>query len=116
MHKKTKRKLPSFPDYEVKVKYATEHRCGVRVRGPGLVGNITGTDPLVDKLGLSAVIVDLYFYYYYLLLLLSDALTIIKSSKLLVTCEPTEKGDNAAEMTSKVWRFYFFANACFQFY
>ncbi|KAI8338660.1 2,3-bisphosphoglycerate-independent phosphoglycerate mutase-domain-containing protein [Chlamydoabsidia padenii] len=40
--------LPSFPDHTVAVKYATEHRCGVRVRGPGLTDTITGTDPLKD--------------------------------------------------------------------
>ena len=43
------RKLPSFPEHTVAVKYATEHRCGVRVRGPRLTDTITGTDPLKDK-------------------------------------------------------------------
>ncbi|KAI8380913.1 2,3-bisphosphoglycerate-independent phosphoglycerate mutase-domain-containing protein [Radiomyces spectabilis] len=42
-------KLPSFPDHTVAVRYATEHRCGVRVRGPGLTDTITGTDPLKDN-------------------------------------------------------------------
>lgn len=41
-------KLPSFPIYEVRVRYATEHRCGVVVKGPSLSGNISGTDPLKD--------------------------------------------------------------------
>ena len=41
-------RLPSFPDVSVSVRYATEHRCGVRLRGPGLSDCITGTDPLVD--------------------------------------------------------------------
>ncbi|RUP49427.1 metalloenzyme superfamily-domain-containing protein [Jimgerdemannia flammicorona] len=41
--------LPSFPAHSVAVKYATEHRCGVRVRGPNLTDAITGTDPLKDK-------------------------------------------------------------------
>lgn len=41
-------KLPSFLDYEVRVRYATEHRCGVVVKGPNLSGNISGTDPLKD--------------------------------------------------------------------
>lgn len=41
-------KLPSFPEYEVRVRYATEHRCGVVVKGPKLSGNISGTDPLKD--------------------------------------------------------------------
>ncbi|KAH0869952.1 hypothetical protein HID58_076974 [Brassica napus] len=36
-------KLPSFPEY------ATEHRCGVVVKGPKLSGNISGTDPLKDN-------------------------------------------------------------------
>ncbi|ORZ02440.1 2,3-bisphosphoglycerate-independent phosphoglycerate mutase-domain-containing protein [Syncephalastrum racemosum] len=45
-------KLPSFPDHSVAVKYATEHRCGVRVRGPDLTDTITGTDPLKDNLPL----------------------------------------------------------------
>ncbi|KAI7865366.1 2,3-bisphosphoglycerate-independent phosphoglycerate mutase-domain-containing protein [Spinellus fusiger] len=44
--------LPSFPHHTVAVKYATEHRCGVRVRGPGLTDDITGTDPLKDNLPL----------------------------------------------------------------
>ena len=34
------------------VKYATEHRCGVCVRGPGLSDAVTGTDPLRDHLPL----------------------------------------------------------------
>jgi 2,3-diphosphopglycerate-independent phosphoglycerate mutase len=44
--------IPSFPNHSVAVKYATEHRCGVRVRGPGLSDNVTGTDPLKDNLPL----------------------------------------------------------------
>jgi len=44
--------LPNFPGYSVTVKYATEHRCGVRVSGPGLSNQITGTDPLKDNLPL----------------------------------------------------------------
>ncbi|KAK6152657.1 hypothetical protein DH2020_012296 [Rehmannia glutinosa] len=42
-------KIPSFPQYEVRVRYATEHRCGVVVKGPKLSGNISGTDPLKDN-------------------------------------------------------------------
>ncbi|CAA6670658.1 unnamed protein product [Spirodela intermedia] len=42
-------KLPSFPGYQVRVRYATEHRCGVVVKGPNLSGNISGTDPLKDN-------------------------------------------------------------------
>jgi hypothetical protein len=36
----------------VSVRYATEHRCGVVVRGPGLTDQISGTDPLKDNLPL----------------------------------------------------------------
>ena len=36
----------------VSVRYATEHRCGVKVKGLNLSGDITGTDPLVDDLEL----------------------------------------------------------------
>ncbi|KAI8071678.1 2,3-bisphosphoglycerate-independent phosphoglycerate mutase-domain-containing protein [Gongronella butleri] len=45
-------KLPSFPHHTVAVKYAIEHRCGVRVRGPGLTDAISGTDPIKDALPL----------------------------------------------------------------
>ncbi|KAJ4974990.1 hypothetical protein NE237_008164 [Protea cynaroides] len=42
-------KMQSFPEYEVRVRYATEHRCGVVVKGSKLSGNISGTDPLKDN-------------------------------------------------------------------
>lgn len=45
-------RLSSFPQHTVSVKYATEHRCGVAVSGPGLSDAITGTDPLKDNLPL----------------------------------------------------------------
>jgi 2,3-diphosphopglycerate-independent phosphoglycerate mutase len=45
-------KIPGFPGYQVDLKYATEHRCGVRIRGPGLSDQISGTDPLKDNLPL----------------------------------------------------------------
>lgn len=45
-------KLPSFPELVVKAKYATEHRCGVVVSGPGLSDDVSGTDPLKDNLPL----------------------------------------------------------------
>ena len=45
-------RLPSFPEHAVSVRYATEHRCGVAVRGPGLSDAISGTDPLRDNLAL----------------------------------------------------------------
>ena len=44
--------IPGFPQHAVAVKYATEHRCGVVVRGTGLCDAITGTDPLRDNLPL----------------------------------------------------------------
>eukprot|EP01133_Synstelium_polycarpum_P016999 gene16999-20229_t len=46
---------PTLCDYItgiVDVKYATEHRCGVRVRGPMLTDAISSTDPLKDNLPL----------------------------------------------------------------
>lgn len=45
-------RLPSFPQHTISVGYATEHRCGVCVRGPGLTDAVTGTDPLKDRLPL----------------------------------------------------------------
>ena len=45
-------RLPSFPEYRISVKYATEHRCGVVVSGAGLSDQISGTDPLKDNLPL----------------------------------------------------------------
>ena len=42
------RAVPGFPSHRVNVKYATEHRCGVRISGPDLCDSITGTDPLKD--------------------------------------------------------------------
>uniref|UniRef100_A0A7S3GE96 Metalloenzyme domain-containing protein n=1 Tax=Palpitomonas bilix TaxID=652834 RepID=A0A7S3GE96_9EUKA len=44
--------IPGYPEVEVAVKYATEHRCGVRIRCPNMVDTITGTDPLRDSLPL----------------------------------------------------------------
>jgi hypothetical protein len=44
--------LTGFPGYVVRVKYATEHRCGVAVSGPGLSDAVSGTDPLKDALPL----------------------------------------------------------------
>jgi len=43
------RVIPGFDGkYTLYVRYATEHRCGVVIRGPGLTDGIHGTDPLVD--------------------------------------------------------------------
>lgn len=47
--------LPSFPEHSISVRYATEHRCGVVVRGQGLSDAISGTDPLKDNLSLQVV-------------------------------------------------------------
>ncbi|KAL0023909.1 hypothetical protein WJX79_009725 [Trebouxia sp. C0005] len=44
--------LPSFPELVVKAKYATEHRCGIVISGPGLSDEVSGTDPLKDNLPL----------------------------------------------------------------
>lgn len=44
--------VPGYPEHTISVKYATEHRCGVVVRGPGLTDQISGTDPLKDNLPL----------------------------------------------------------------
>lgn len=33
----------------ISIRYATEHRCGLVVKGPMLSGNISGTDPLKDN-------------------------------------------------------------------
>ncbi len=49
-------KLPSYPDHTVCVRYATEHRCGVAVRGPGLSDAVGDTDPLKDKLHLKRAV------------------------------------------------------------
>ena len=46
--------IPGFPQHAVAVRYATEHRCGVVVRGAGLCDAISGTDPLRDNLPLQA--------------------------------------------------------------
>lgn len=38
-------KLPATPEIEVIIKHATQHRCAVILRGPGLSHKITDTDP-----------------------------------------------------------------------
>ncbi|KAK4522161.1 hypothetical protein GAYE_FCTG49G0040 [Galdieria yellowstonensis] len=45
-------RLSRFPDYQITFQYATEHRCGVRIRGPDLSDEISDTDPLKDHLPL----------------------------------------------------------------
>ncbi|KAG8093162.1 hypothetical protein GUJ93_ZPchr0012g21300 [Zizania palustris] len=42
-------KLPSFPGYEVRVRYATEHRCGV-VKGPKLSEEAKNTAAVINEL------------------------------------------------------------------
>lgn len=49
------KRIPGFEDCWVTVLHATEHRCGVRVRGKGLSCLITDTDPLKDNLPLLRV-------------------------------------------------------------
>ncbi|GJQ09547.1 hypothetical protein GpartN1_g1338.t1 [Galdieria partita] len=44
--------LCDFPRHTVTFQYATEHRCGVRIKGPGLSDEISDTDPLKDGLPL----------------------------------------------------------------
>jgi len=44
--------IPGYPQHRLSVKYATEHRCGIVLRGPGLTDTISGTDPLKDNLPL----------------------------------------------------------------
>ena len=41
--------IPGYPEHSVEFKYATEHRCGVKVSGPRLSHRITGNDPLKDN-------------------------------------------------------------------
>jgi len=44
----SKIEIPGYPGYKVTVLHSTEHRCGVKVSGPNLSSEITGTDPIVD--------------------------------------------------------------------
>ena len=44
--------IPEFPEVQVSIAYATEHRCAVRIRAPGMSDRITGTDPIHDGLPL----------------------------------------------------------------
>jgi 2,3-diphosphopglycerate-independent phosphoglycerate mutase len=41
-------KIPEYPEVDVNIVYATEHRCAVRIRAPGMSDGITGTDPIHD--------------------------------------------------------------------
>jgi 2,3-diphosphopglycerate-independent phosphoglycerate mutase len=42
-------KIPEYPEVDVSIVYATEHRCAVRIRAPGMSDRITGTDPIHDN-------------------------------------------------------------------
>lgn len=43
-------KLPHpYEEYTDACEYATEHRCGLKVKGKGFPSLITGTDPLKDE-------------------------------------------------------------------
>lgn len=45
--------IPNFPEVQIAVKHATEHRCGFRIRSPyTLSDNIDSMDPLKDHLPL----------------------------------------------------------------
>ena len=46
--------IPGHPGHALRVRYATEHRCGVVIAGPGLCDRISSTDPLKDGLPLQA--------------------------------------------------------------
>jgi 2,3-diphosphopglycerate-independent phosphoglycerate mutase len=41
-------KIPEFPEVDVGIVYATEHRCAIRIRAPGMSDRISGTDPIHD--------------------------------------------------------------------
>ena len=49
-------RVPGYDEHYITVLHATEHRCGVKLSGPGLTDQITGTDPLKDNLPLRKVI------------------------------------------------------------
>lgn len=45
-------KIPNYPLHTVSCKYATEHRCVIKLSGPNLSNQISGNDPLKDNLPL----------------------------------------------------------------
>ena len=49
-------RVPGSEEHYITVLHATEHRCGVKVSGPNLTDDITGTDPLKDNLPLKRVV------------------------------------------------------------
>lgn len=44
--------LPSFPDVNVFVKHAGQHRLAISIRGPNLSDQVSNTDPLSDNMSL----------------------------------------------------------------
>lgn len=48
--------IPGFPGHKCCCVHATEHRCAIKITGPGLSSNITSTDPLKDNLKLKEVL------------------------------------------------------------
>ena len=42
-------KIPGYEKYKITCLHATEHRCGIKISGPGLSADISGTDPIVDN-------------------------------------------------------------------
>jgi len=49
-------RVPGYENHYITVLHATEHRCGVKLSGPNLSDEITGTDPLKDNLPLRKVV------------------------------------------------------------
>lgn len=47
--------IPGYEEYKVSCNHATEHRCGLKVAGPGMNYHISGQDPLKDNLPLPTV-------------------------------------------------------------
>lgn len=41
--------IPSFPEHKVHIYYVKEHRCVIKITGPQLSDEITGTDPTKDN-------------------------------------------------------------------
>ena len=41
--------IPGYEEYKVSCNHATEHRCGLKVSGPGMTYHISGQDPLKDN-------------------------------------------------------------------
>lgn len=50
--------IPGFENYEVTIRHATEHRAGLKIKGPGLSSFITGNDPIKDNRKLERVVAE----------------------------------------------------------